>query len=129
MLLYAYRDNEINAGHLLPATLDELKRNDVPMEELKVKNIARKSVDEILKDTLLPKAENLSQLAEIVYNKTRGNPFFVKSLILFLFDSKLLWFDDIQKSWKWEIDEKEKNILPDNVVDLFVVKLHRLIRT
>ena len=126
LVVMAYRDNEINSGHSLLSTLDELQRNNVPIKELKVKNITQNSVVGILKDTLLPTIENASHLAEIIYNKTEGNPFFVKSLIIFLFDFKLLWFDDGLKCWKWKIDEEKDNNLPDNVVDLFIQKLHSI---
>ena len=126
LVVVAYRDNEINSVHPLLSTLDELKRNDVPITELKVKNITQNSVVEILKDTLLPTAKNVSDLARIVEDKTKGNPFFVKSLIVFLLDFKLLWFDDKQKCWKWKIDEENEHILPENILELFVMKLNRL---
>ena len=126
LVVVAYRDNEINSVHPLLSTLDELKRNDVPITELKVKNITQNSVVEILKDTLLPTAKNVSDLARIVEDKTKGNPFFVKSLIVFLLDFKLLWFDDRQKCWKWKIDEENEHILPENILELFVMKLNRL---
>jgi predicted ATPase/signal transduction histidine kinase len=126
LVIMAYRGNEITPDHRLITTIEELNRNNVPINKLKVQNISISSVSKMLKDTLKSGGQPLDQLANITYTTTKGNPFFVKSLISLWLDSKLLWFDEKEKSWKWKIEQENDNSLPKNLVDLFSLKLKHL---
>ena len=128
LVILSYRDNEVNPGHPLAATLDELKRNNISLNQLKVSNLTQSDVQNILEDTLQPAAEDLVKLAAIIHKKTLGNPFFVHAAINYLSDFKLLWFNESENRWKWKIDLENGSGFPDNVVDLFVRKFQRLDR-
>ncbi|MBU3927920.1 MAG: AAA family ATPase, partial [Bacteroidetes bacterium] len=124
LVILSYRDNEVNSNHPLTATLEELKRNNITLNRLKVSNLTQSDVQNILEDTLQPAAKDIEKLAAIIHKKTYGNPFFVHAAINYLSDFKLLWFNQLEKKWEWKIDLENGSDFPDNVVDLFVRKFH-----
>ncbi|HSH19368.1 MAG TPA: histidine kinase dimerization/phospho-acceptor domain-containing protein, partial [Draconibacterium sp.] len=126
LVILSYRDNEVNSNHPLTATLEELKRNNVILNRLKVSNLTQSDVHNILNDTLMPAAENTEKLANIIYKKTLGNPFFVHAAINYLSDFKLLWFNQLENRWKWKTDLEKGSNFPKNVVDLFLRKFQRM---
>ncbi|MBU1368986.1 MAG: AAA family ATPase, partial [Bacteroidetes bacterium] len=128
LVILSYRDNEVNSSHPLTATLDELKRNNITLNQLKLRNLIQSDVQNMLEDTLQPDAEHTKELAAIIHKKTRGNPFFVHAAINYLSDFKLLWFNESENIWKWKTDLESGIDFPDNVIDLFVRKFQRMDR-
>jgi len=122
LVVVAYRDNELGNGHLLPATLAELKVKNVPLKEIKIENISISNIEHLLSDTLLPEVNSIQNLAGMVHEKTAGNPFFINSLINYLAESDMLWFDDSLTQWQWESSENASKAVADSVVQLFIDK-------
>ena len=106
--------------------VNDLQSHDVSVGVLQVKNITANDVQNLVADTLKPVTEDVEGLASIIHSRTLGNPFFVRSFFSFLHDLNLIWFDNDGKRWKWHINKAEGIDLPDNVVDLFTIKLRRL---
>ncbi|MBU1568138.1 MAG: AAA family ATPase [Proteobacteria bacterium] len=123
LVIVSYRDNEVKPGHPLLSMIDDLRSHAVPVELLQVKNIALDDVREIVTDTLIPVVEESAGLALMIYEKTRGNPFFVRSLINFLHEFKLIWFDQDRNCWQWRNGIIDGATLPDTVLELFALKL------
>jgi len=126
LVIVAYRDDEVDAGHPLLSTVDDLRRQAVPVEELRVKNLAVHDVQALVLDTLTPAPDASADLAAIIHATTMGNPFFVRALLNFMLDTKLIWRDDARHAWQWSRAALNKADLPGNVVELFVQKLSRL---
>lgn len=126
LVIVSYRDNEVDAGHPLASTIDDLRSHAVPVAALKVKNITERDVRELLADTLEPVTENIDGLAAIIHGKTKGNPFFVRSFFGLLHEFNLIWFEKVQDCWQWRIDTIDGADLPGTVVELFALKLRRL---
>lgn len=126
LVIVSYRDGEIDSSHPLSFAVDDLRRHFIPIEVLQVTNISRDDVRAIIIDALVPHVEDVSGLANIVYGKTLGNPFFVRSFLSYLYEINLLWYNGASKRWYWRMDNTGETVLPDNVVELFVVKLRRL---
>jgi len=125
-VIVSYRNNEVNQAHPLTTTLDELRRQDVPVETLEINNINEEDIQKLVGDSLDQAFKNTSELGTIIFNKTQGNPFFAKSFLIFLYELQLINFDKNQQCWYWDIDKIRKAELPNSVLDLFILKLHRL---
>src|SRR5712664_2615236 len=65
-------------------------------------------------------------LAQLVQEKTGGNPFFAIQFFIALADEVLLAFDPVASAWQWNIDRIRAKNYTDNVVDLMAGKLRRL---
>ena len=70
--------------------------------------------------------ERARPLAQLVHEKTGGNPFFAIQFLIALADEGLLAFDSVAAVWAWDIDRIRAKNYTDNVVDLMVRKLKRL---
>jgi predicted ATPase/GAF domain-containing protein/tRNA A-37 threonylcarbamoyl transferase component Bud32/two-component sensor histidine kinase len=65
-------------------------------------------------------------LAELVVNKTQGNPFFANQFLRTLYEENLLTFNRQQRNWDCNIPQIEAVGITDNVVDLMVNKLKKM---
>ncbi|MBE9225097.1 AAA family ATPase [Phormidium sp. LEGE 05292] len=125
-LIGAYRDNEINPTHPLIITLDGLKNqgttiNQITLTPLDIKHIAQLIADTVYKDTA-----TVISLADLIINKTQGNPFFVNQFLRTLYEQNLLSFNSQQRNWEWNISQIEAVGITDNVVELMVGKLKKM---
>lgn len=75
LLVGAYRENEVTANHPLLLTLEELQREGIRPEHLKLKGLDFDSVKGLIADSLaLPESE-VGPLADLMVRKTMAIPF------------------------------------------------------
>ena len=79
-----------------------------------------------LRIRLAARRTDAAPLAQLVHEKTGGNPFFAIQFISALAEEGLLRFDHDAARWRWELDRLHAKGYTDNVVDLMVGKLTRL---
>ena len=70
--------------------------------------------------------QRAAPLAQLVHEKTAGNPFFVIQFLHTLAEEGLLAFDHDAARWRWDLERIHAKGYTDNVVDLMVGKLSRL---
>ncbi|MFO7999731.1 MAG: AAA family ATPase [Marinilabilia sp.] len=125
VLIASYRDDELYKGHPFLSAIHALKRKGEDIQTLQLKNIAEEDVLKLISDVLEPKVLNKTELASLVFSKTSGNPFFVRSFIDYLFRFQLLWFDKQRQIWNWKIPKDVEEELPLSLVDLFANRLRK----
>ena len=87
---------------------------------------------EIEGQSLVTKSKNLERdkcklLAELVFNKTQGNPFFLTQLLTSLYAEKLLKFDFSIGRWEWDMGQIQSVPIADyNVVELLARNIQKL---
>ena len=96
------------------------------MQEISLVPLARHDVEQLMADALRCEPARVAPLAQLVHDKTAGNPFFAMQFIAALAEEGLLTFDHGQGCWSWDLDRIHAKGYTDNVVDLMVGKLHRL---
>ena len=126
MLIGAYRDNEVDPAHPLARKLDEIRNTGVSVHDIVLAPLTLGDVDRFIADALYCGQERARPLAQLVYEKTGGNPFFVIQFLAALDDERLLHFDSSAGIWIAEIERIRAKGYTDNVVDLVVQKLSRL---
>src|SRR5262249_16597430 len=80
----------------------------------------------LIADALRCELRRAAPLAELVHEKTGGNPFFAIQFLSSLAEEGLLTFDHDGACWSWDLDRIHGTGYTDNVVDLMVGKLTRL---
>lgn len=80
----------------------------------------------LIADTLHCEPIRATPLAQLVHQRTAGNPFFATQFITALAEEELLRFDHASRSWVWDVSRIGSKGYTDNVVDLIVGKLNRL---
>jgi len=126
LLIGAYRDNEVGNLHPLSVTLDEISKTGATLNYISLSPLTLPTVAQIIADTLNLTQDKIQTLAELVFTKTEGNPFFMNEFLKSLNSEGLLKFDDHNLTWTWEIKKIEERGFTDNVVELMTEKIKKL---
>ena len=126
MLIGAYRDNEVNSSHPLMRKLEAIRTAGAPVQEIVLTPLTREDLAQLTRDALHCEPERATALAELIHEKTAGNPFFAIQFISALVEEGLLTFDYGEGRWSWDLNRIRAKGYTDNVVDLMVGKLNRL---
>ena len=134
-LIGSYRDNEINSTHPLTITLDKLRQRGTIINQIVLKPLALERVTQLIADTLNSDQEYVQTLADLVWQKTNGNPFFVNEFLKTIYSEDLLIFNPPKQSakikslrgaWQWNLQGIEKISSTDNMVQFMVEKMQKL---
>ena len=125
LIIGAYRDNEVNSVHPLMLTIDGIKSAGIIINNIALPPLKITDVNQMIADTLNSHREKTQTLANHVYHKTEGNPFFVKHFLTSLHEEKMLTFD-LTSGWQWDTEKIEQMHFNDNVVELLVKKITKL---
>lgn len=125
LVIGAYRSNEIDSTHPFSITLHNLKKtNETAITEIILKNLSRKHIENLLKDTLFfDDHQKIYELTELVFIKTQGNAFFVNQFLKSLYTELLLTFSFKKQIWEWDISQIQERNITDNVVTLMTEKI------
>src|SRR5580700_660441 len=126
LLIGAFRDNEVNATHPLVSKLEAIRQSGAAVRDIVLKPLSRDDLGKLLVDTLHCHLERAAPLADLIHEKTTGNPFFAIQFISTLTDDRLLTFDYRTRRWVWDLLRIRAKGFTDNVVELMVEKLKRL---
>ena len=127
LLIGAYRDNEVDASHPLMRKLGAIKAAGTSsVEEIKLGALDAQHVSQLITDALHCETDQAGDLAQLILQKTAGNPFFINQFLSTLTDEGLIAFDSVQLRWSWDLKPIRAKGYTDNVADLMIGKLVRL---
>jgi predicted ATPase len=126
LLIGAYRDNEVSATHPLILTLDEIQASGAIVNNIILQPLQINHVIQLVSETLRSDEKTSKPLAELVLNKTQGNPFFLTQLLKSLYQDNLFTFNFNEGKWLWNIDLLRGINITDNVVELMVSQIQKL---
>jgi predicted ATPase len=86
-------------------------------------------IGRLVADAIHCEPERARPLAQLVQEKTGGNPFFAIQFLTALAEEGLIAFDPVAQAWQWDMDRIRAKSYTDNVVDLMAGKLKRLSAT
>jgi PAS domain S-box-containing protein len=129
LLVGAYRDNEVSPSHPLLRTVDAIRNAGARVQEIELAPLGLDDIGQLVADAMRCKPERVRPLAQLVQEKTGGNPFFAIHFLTALAEEGLLAFDPTIRGWQWNIDRIRARNYTDNVVDLMAAKLKRLSST
>src|SRR5258706_1809922 len=125
LLVGAYRNNEVGPGHPLVRTLEAIGKAGARIQEIVLTPLGLDEVGRLIADALRCEPERAQALAQLVHEKTGGNPFFAIQFFTALADEGLLAIDAVALTWGWDIDRIRAMNYTDNVVELMAAKLKR----
>src|ERR1700733_7430419 len=126
LLIGAYRDNEVDSSHPLIRKLDAIRKAGAAVQELCLGPLTPEHLEQLTADALHCEPDRASPLAQLVHDKTAGNPFFAIQFITSLAEEGLLAFDHGEGRWSLDLNRINAKDYTDSVVDLLVGKLIRL---
>jgi predicted ATPase/signal transduction histidine kinase/DNA-binding NarL/FixJ family response regulator len=126
LLIAAYRDNEVDAGHPLWKLIEAVEQSGVSTPRLTVGPMDEGAVGQWLAATLSAPPQRVQPLTSALFRKTQGNPFFLGQLLLELHRRKLLRRNLQDGAWQWDQTAVERAAVTDNVVELMRSKVQEL---
>ena len=95
-IIGAYRDNEVNDAHPLKLSFKEIRESfkiddsDVLPEipEIKLNPLSKENTKELIADTLRMEKVIVRELADLIQDKTGGNPFFTNEFLKSLYNEE-----------------------------------------
>jgi predicted ATPase len=126
LLIGAYRDNEVDANHLLTHLIQVLETASVTLHRLALQPLTLPEVSELLTDTLRGTLQEVLPLAQLMVQKTEGNPFFLLQFLKTLRHERVLEFEHERGRWNVRLEAINNLALADNVTDLMARKIQHL---
>jgi PAS domain S-box-containing protein len=126
LVVGAYRDNEVSSSHPLLRTLEAMHKAEARVQEIVLAPLVLDDVGAFVSDALHCEPAHVRPLAQLVHEKTGGNPFFSIQFLTELAEERLLVFEPVTRAWQWDINRIRAKSYTDNVVDLMSAKLRRL---
>ncbi|MEH2286931.1 AAA family ATPase [Nostoc sp.] len=123
LLIGAYRDREVTQTHSLIATLEKLKQETITISQIMLAPLGLGAVAQLIAETLHTHTESIAPLAELIWQKANGNPYFTNQFLKALYIEGLIVFDINQQRWQWDITHIKAKNITDNVVELIIGKL------
>jgi predicted ATPase/signal transduction histidine kinase/ActR/RegA family two-component response regulator len=126
LLVGAYRDNEVTPSHPLLRALETIRKAGAQVQEIVLAPLELDDIGRLAADAMHCEPQHVRPLAQLVQEKTDGNPFFAIQFLAALAEEGLLAFDPDTRAWRWDMDRIHARSYSDNVVDLMAGKLKRL---
>lgn len=120
------------AAQPLQALLASLREIALPISEVCLGPLDLEAVTQFVADTLQREPGEVAPLAEILFAKTQGNPFFMGEFLTQLYQKGLLSFSppdpqaEQAAGWQWELAAIRAEGITDNVVTLMRDKVAQL---
>ena len=120
LILGAYRDTYVDDKHPLSAVLTELNRERL-LQSVQLKRLSFNDASEMVRRIL--ELEDVSrEFCELIYEKTRGNPFFIEEVIKSLREEGIIYRDGD----KWKIKKISNIEFPKTVKSVIQKRISRL---
>ncbi|MEG4010033.1 AAA family ATPase [Microcoleus sp. Pol11C1] len=145
LLIGAYRDNEVNAAHPLMLTVGELQKSQATINTINLAPLSPKKVNQLVADTLKSTESLTWPLSQLIFQKTKGNPFFATQFLKALHQERLIQFNypslsptplsssltkggqrEVQGGWECDIAQVNQLAVTDDVVVFMALQLEKL---
>ena len=126
LLIGAYRDNEVSQAHPLNITLKEIKKAQANIQTITLTPLKPKDLNNLIKDALHCTDLSANPLTQMVFSKTKGNPFFVNQLLKSFYDNQLIEFNYNIHGWYYDIEAIKVLTLTDDVVEFMAMRIKEL---
>ncbi|MBD2164734.1 AAA family ATPase [Calothrix membranacea FACHB-236] len=126
LVIGAYRDNEVNQAHPLYLTLKEIKNLGVTINQITLSPLNQAHVNRLIADTLHCQEEKAISLSQMVFSKTKGNPFFTNQFLKSLHQDRIINFNFETSTWQYNLETLQTLVLTDDVVEFMALQIGKL---
>ncbi|MEG4348338.1 AAA family ATPase [Microcoleus sp. LAD1_D3] len=140
LVIGAYRDNEVSPAHPFMLAVAEMEKSQVTVNTITLEPLSQDDINDLIADTLSCEILLAQPLTELVYQKTKGNPFFSTQFLRALQEDGLIAFNPTPLSspltnggqrgvtggWQCDIAKVKALTITDDVVEFMAVQLQKL---
>ena len=124
LFIGAYRNNEIRDDHHFNEIIEISKRDNYALN-IHLENLTLQDTHQLITDTLKSNEVSVSDLNQLIYDRTEGNAHYYTQFLTALHDENLIKFDHELRKWVWDKSHINRAIPSDNIVELLVRKVER----
>ncbi|WP_299177342.1 AAA family ATPase [uncultured Neptuniibacter sp.] len=124
LIIGSYRSHSFSANHPFSLAIEHLKKAPVNIQEFEITPLKLDEINQLITDTLGHSKDRCLALAEVCFEKTQGNPFFLNQFLQDLYDKGLINFQE--NCWNWNTLEIRNCEITDDVIEFMVDKLQQL---
>ena len=125
LLICSYRDNEVTVAHPAMLALESIKRRGAIASDILLTPLTRNDVSQLVADSMVG-STGTSVVADLIYEKSMGNPFFTIQFLTTLAANQLVQYCEREGTWTWQVDQIASLAYTDNVIDLMIERLRQL---
>ena len=107
-------------------TLGELGKTQAVISTITLEPLAEGHINRLVAETLSCSLELAQPLTELVYVKTKGNPFFATQFLQGLYEDELIQFNRDLGYWECDLVRVRDAALTDDVVEFMARRLQKL---
>ena len=122
--MLSFRDNEVLPTDPFSVMLEDLQKAGFEYKNIVLEPISIIDISRLVGDTLNCDDVKAKELASVLFEKTKGNPFFVNELFKSFYEKELIQYQN--GSWNWDTNKIQDIKLSENVIDLMVEKIGEL---
>ncbi|HYW19021.1 MAG TPA: AAA family ATPase [Nodularia sp. (in: cyanobacteria)] len=126
LIIGAYRDNEVSKAHLLNLALNEIETTGENINYIRLKPLVQDDLNLLIFDSLRCEQNQAIALTQMVFAKTKGNPFFIHEFLKALHKDGLFKFNFELGTWQYELSGIQALALTDDVVEFMSIQLMKL---
>ncbi|TVP60556.1 MAG: GAF domain-containing protein [Nodularia sp. (in: Bacteria)] len=126
LVIGAYRDNEVSNAHPLKLTLQEIAKTGVAINSITLLPLNQSDLNHLIIDALHCQEVVAVPLTQMVFAKTKGNPFFVTQFLKSLHDDGLITLNLAIGHWQYDIKKIQALTLTDDVVEFMAIQIKKL---
>ncbi len=126
LLIGAYRDHEVSSVHPLMLMLEEIHKAGTLTQTMTLAPLSQKDLNHLIADTLHCSLKLAQPLTELLYQKTKGNPFFTTVFLKVMHEEGILKFDFQLRHWECDITPVKMLALTGDVVEFMAMQLQKL---
>lgn len=110
----------------LVETVDDIRTLTPALTECVLQPLTCDDIHELLSNALVATGAELRGLAEVLAQKTQGNPFFIHQMLSAWTQQRVLTVDPERNRWVWDIQAIRNTPSSDNVGSFLVDRIHSL---
>ncbi len=126
LLIGSYRDNEVSKAHPLYLTLQEIEQAGATINTITLVPLNQGDLNHLITDTLHCSEAVGVPLTQMVFAKTKGNPFFSVQFLKSLHDDGLIVLNFDTGHWQYDISKIKELALTDDVVEFIGLQIEKL---
>lgn len=126
LVIGAYRQNEVSSVHPLLLAVKEMKKEEININTITLNPLSPKIVNYLVADTLHCSKKKAQPLSKLVYEITKGNPFFATQLLQSFYDDGMIWFNQKEKGWECNLAEIMARNTNGEIVNFMTEQLQKL---
>ncbi|MEG3894323.1 MULTISPECIES: AAA family ATPase [unclassified Microcoleus] len=140
LVIGAYRDNEVSPVHPFMLAVAEMEKAGTVVNTITLQPLSQADINDLIADTLSCDRPLAQPLTELVYQKTKGNPFFATQFLKSLQEDGLIAFNSTPLSspltnggqrgvtggWQCDIAKVKALTITSDVVEFMALQLQKL---